>query len=240
MQTNASLFAKLNPVIKGSGLFLIMFALIATTDWVKTLVFLGLAIGLLLISGWGPFDFLKRLAPYSLLFLLTFWMMAAFGKGTNTLWSFGWFHVTSESVAHGWLLALRMLTFVCLSLAFVTTTDATRFVMSLIHQAKISPRFAYGFLAGIRFLPQLVEEVRVLRQVRMIRNVHSRFPGDAFLSIGLPLFSRSIQRAERMAIAIEARHFSADRTYYEVPVVQRQDIIYLVVILLFISLVFWL
>ncbi|MCY1691081.1 energy-coupling factor transporter transmembrane component T [Exiguobacterium sp. SL14] len=240
MQTNASLFAKLNPVIKGSGLFLIMFALIATTDWVKTLVFLGLAFGLLLLSGWGPFDFLKRLAPYSLLFLLTFWMMAAFGKGTNTLWSFGWFHVTSESVAHGWLLALRMLTFVCLSLAFVTTTDATRFVMSLIHQAKISPRFAYGFLAGIRFLPQLVEEVRVLRQVRMIRNVHSRFPGDAFLSIGLPLFSRSIQRAERMAIAIEARHFSAERTYYEVPVVQRQDIIYLVVIFLFISLVFWL
>ncbi len=240
MQTNVSPFAKLNPVIKGSGLFLIMFALIATNDWVKTLVFLSFAIALLLLSGWGPFDFLKRLAPYSLLFLLTFWMMAAFGKGTNTLWSFGWFHVTLESVAHGWLLALRMATFVCLSLAFVTTTDATRFVMSLIHQAKLSPRFAYGFLAGIRFLPQLVEEVRVLRQVRMIRNVYSRFPGDGFLSIGLPLFSRSIQRAERMAIALEARHFSAERTYYEVPVVQRQDIIYLVVILLFISLVFWL
>jgi len=240
MQTNVSPFAKLNPVIKGSGLFLIMFALIATTDWIKTLIFLSFAIALLFLSGWSPFDFLKRLAPYSLLFLLTFWMMAAFGKGTNTLWSFGWFHVTSESVAHGWLLALRMLTFVCLSLAFVTTTDATRFVMSLIHQAKLSPRFAYGFLAGIRFLPQLIEEVRVLRQVRMIRNVHSRFPGDAFLSIGLPLFSRSIQRAERMAIAMEARHFSAERTYYEVPVVQRQDIVYLVVILLFISLVFWL
>lgn len=240
MQTNVSPFAKLNPVIKGSGLFLIMFALIATTDWIKTLIFLSFAIVLLLLSGWGPVDFLKRLAPYSLLFLLTFWMMAAFGKGTNTLWAFGWFHVTSESVAHGWLLALRMLTFVCLSLAFVTTTDATRFVMSLIHQAKLSPRFAYGFLAGIRFLPQLIEEVRVLRQVRMIRNVHSRFPGDAFLSIGLPLFSRSIQRAERMAIAMEARHFSAERTYYEVPVVQSQDIVYLVVILLFISLVFWL
>lgn len=238
MQTNASLFAKLNPVIKGSGLFLIMFALIATTDWVKTLVFLGLAIGLLLLSGWGPIDFLKRLAPYSLLFVLTFWMMAAFGKGTDTIWSFGWFHVTTESTMHGWLLALRMATFVCLSLAFVTTTDATQFVMSLIHQTKLSPRFAYGFLAGIRFLPQLIEEVRVLRQVRMIRNVHSRFPGDAFLSIGLPLFTRSIQRAERMAIAMEARHFSAERTYYEIPEVSRRDIMYLLAIVSFICLIF--
>ena len=238
MQTNASLFAKLNPVIKGSGLFLMMFALIATTDWGKTLVFLGLAIGILLLSGWGPVDFLKRLAPYSLLFLLTFWMMAAFGKGTDVLWSFGWFRITSESVSHGWLLALRMATFVCLSLAFVTTTDATRFVISLIHQAKVSPRFAYGFLAGIRFLPQLVEEVRVLRQVRMIRNVHSRFPGDAFLSIGLPLFTRSIQRAERMAIALEARRFSAERTYYEVPVVSRRDVLYLAAMVCCISLVF--
>ena len=238
MQTNASPFAKLNPVIKGSGLFLMMFALIATTDWVKTSLFLGLAVGLLLLSGWHPVDFLKRLAPYSLLFLLTFWMMAAFGKGTHVIWSFGWFRVTSESVNHGWLLALRMATFVCLSFSFVTTTDATRFVMSLIHQAKLSPRFAYGFLAGIRFLPQLVEEIRVLRQVRMIRHVHSRFPGDTFLSIGLPLFTRSIQRAERMAIALEARQFSPERTYYEVPVVSRWDVLYLAAIVCSICLVF--
>nr|WP_251027435.1 MULTISPECIES: energy-coupling factor transporter transmembrane component T [unclassified Exiguobacterium] len=203
-----------------------MFLLITTSSLRVTLALLLLALVGLVRSGWPLTTLIRRLAPYSLLFLLTFWMMAAFGKGSTELWTFGWFRITEESLDHAWLIAIRMLAFVFLSLTFVATTDPTRFVMSLIHQCRLPVRLAYGFLAGIRFIPIFRQAIRTIRQARRVRQQRSIWPWETFFDISLPLFTTSIIRSEQIAIAMEARQFQANRTYYVRPVVTRFDLLF--------------
>nr|WP_251137045.1 energy-coupling factor transporter transmembrane component T [Exiguobacterium sp. s193] len=200
-----------------------MVLLIAAPTLRETIALLALAAIGLGCSGWSLLTLGKRVAPYLILFLLTFWMMAAFGKGSTELWSFGWFRVTEESISHAWLIATRMLAFVFLSLTFIATTDQTRFVMSLIHQCRLPDRLAYGFLAGIRFIPIFQQEIRTIRQARQVRQQQSIWPWQTFFAISLPLFTNSIIRSEQIAIAMEARGFRAERTYYVRPVVTQQD-----------------
>lgn len=227
MQENVSPLARINPAIKLGALFYVMVLLIAAPTLRETIALLALAAIGLGCSGWSVLTLGKRIAPYLILFLLTFWMMAAFGKGSTELWSFGWFRVTEESIAHAWLIAVRMLAFVFLSLTFIATTDQTRFVMSLIHQCRLPDRLAYGFLAGIRFIPIFQQEIRTIRQARQVRQQHSIWPWQTFFAISLPLFTNSIIRSEKIAIAMEARGFRAERTYYVHPVVTQQDRLFL-------------
>ncbi|MDI3236222.1 energy-coupling factor transporter transmembrane component T [Exiguobacterium antarcticum] len=226
MQENKSLLTRINPSVKLGTLLYVMFLLITTSSLRVTLALLLLALVGLVHSGWPLTTLIRRLAPYSLLFLLTFWMMAAFGKGSTELWTFGWFRITEESLDHAWLIAIRMLAFVFLSLTFVATTDPIRFVMSLIHQCRLPVRLAYGFLAGIRFIPIFRQAIRTIRQARRVRQQRSIWPWETFFDISLPLFTTSIIRSEQIAIAMEARQFQANRTYYVRPVVTRFDLLF--------------
>lgn len=227
MQENDSLLARVNPAVKLGTLVYVMLLLISTSRLPVTFALLLFAAVGVACSGWRLSILLLRLIPYSLLFLLTFWMMAAFGKGETELWAFGWFRITEESLAHAWLVATRMFAFVLLSITFVATTDPIRFVMSLIHQCRLPVRLAYGFLAGLRFIPIFRQAIRTIRQARRIRQQRSIWPWQTFFAISLPLFTTSIIRSERIAIAMEARQFRVDRTYYIRPVVTRSDLVFL-------------
>lgn len=236
MQENDSPLARINPALKLGALLYVMVLLIAAPTLRETIALLLLAAVGLGCSGWSLLTLAKRVSPYLVLFLLTFWMMAAFGKGSTEVWSFGWFRVTEESIGHAWLIALRMLAFVFFSLTFIATTDQTRFVMSLIHQCRLPDRLAYGFLAGIRFIPIFQQEIRTIRQARRVRQQHSIWPWQTFFAISLPLFTNSIIRSEQIAIAMEARRFQAERTYYVRPVVTRHDQVFFALVCLVASL----
>lgn len=227
MQENHSWLAQINPSVKLATLVYVMLLLILTSRLEVTFALLILSAVGVCCSGWQLSTLLIRLVPYGVLFLLTFWMMAAFGKGETELWAFGWFRITEESLAHAWLVATRMLAFVLLSVTFVATTDATRFVMSLIHQCRLPVRLAYGFLAGLRFIPIFRQSIRTIRQARRVRQQRSLWPWQTFFDISLPLFTTSILRSEQIAIAMEARQFRINRTYYVEPVVTRGDLAFL-------------
>ena len=64
------------------------------------------------------FVFIKKVMSLFWIFILIFWMMAAFGKGQETTWQWAWFHVTQESINHGLTIAFRMLAFVTYGLLF--------------------------------------------------------------------------------------------------------------------------
>lgn len=173
---------------------------------------------------------LKRLLPYVGFFLLVFWMMAAFGEGERTVWKWAWFNMTEESMNHGMTIALRMLGFVTYGLLFTSTTDLTLFIMSLIHQCRLSPKWAYGLLAGFRFIPLFQSELSQMKTAYKIRGYRPRNSWKAFLSYSFPLFTQGIRKAERIAIAMEARGFTGtkDRTYYQMTSVEAKDVVYMV------------
>ncbi|MCY8088338.1 energy-coupling factor transporter transmembrane protein EcfT [Bacillus sonorensis] len=229
MKSNHSYLSTLNPAGKLFTHLLVMCMLMAVSNpeatffiWLLA-VFIGIVFG-----GWTLAYLLKRLLPYFIFFILVCWMMAAFGKGEETLWEWAWFHVTTESLTNGLTIALRMLGFVTYGLLFTSTTDLIKFIMSLIHQCRLSPKWAYGLLAGFRFVPLFQSELSQMKAAHKIRGYKQKNSWKAFIRYSLPLFSQGIRKSERIAIAMEARGFTGtrNRTYYQTTRLEVKDIIY--------------
>ena len=89
-----------------------------------------------------------------------------------------------------------------------------------MQQFKMPPKYAYSFIASIRLLPYIVEELHTRANALKVRGVtYSRGIKGAyerFRDFSVPLISQSIRRAQRIAVAMEAKSFqmSAKRTYY--------------------------
>ncbi|WP_110926272.1 energy-coupling factor transporter transmembrane component T family protein [Bacillus massiliglaciei] len=230
MKANDSLLSSLNPSCKLLAHFLAMFLLMTITNPAGTFFvwLLAVCIGLFL-GGWNLSYLLKRLVPYLIFFVLIFWMMAAFGEGKETIWQWAWFRITEESMNNGLTIALRMLGFVTFGLLFTSTTDLTQFIMSLIHQCRLSPKWAYGLLAGFRFIPLFQSELSQMKAAHKIRGYKQKNSWKAFMRYALPLFTQGIRKSERIAVAIEARGFtgSRNRTYYQTTKVLPKDFVYL-------------
>lgn len=226
MKSNHSWLSTLNPTIKLVAHLLVMCVLMTITDPKITLSIwlLALVIGLTL-GGWRIPYLIKRLLPYTIFFVMIFWMMAAFGKGEHTLWQWGWFHITAESLNNGLMIALRMLGFVTYGLLFTSTTDLTAMIMSLVHQCKMSPKWAYGLLAGFRFIPLFQTELMQMKSAHKIRGYKQKNSWKSFMRYALPLFTQGIRKSERIAIAMEARGFTGtrQRTYYLTPQLTGRD-----------------
>ncbi|MGG3450511.1 energy-coupling factor transporter transmembrane component T [Domibacillus aminovorans] len=226
MKANDSFLATLNPSCKLFSHFLVMFLLMAISNpKVTFLIWLvAILIGIFL-GGWRITYLLKRLFPYLGFFILVFWMMAAFGEGEETIWKWAWFHITEESMNHGLTISLRMLGFVTYGLLFTSTTDLTLFIMSLIHQCKLSPKWAYGLLAGFRFIPLFQSELSQMKTAHKVRGYKQKNRWKAFMRYSLPLFTQGIRKSERIAIAMEARGFTGtrDRTYYQTTKIATKD-----------------
>jgi energy-coupling factor transport system permease protein len=235
MKANDSFLTGLNPSMKLLSHLLVMFLLMAISNPKVTFLIWVIAVLIgVFLGGWRINFLLKALLPYLGFFILVFWMMAAFGEGEETIWKWAWFHITVESMNHGLTIAFRMLGFVTYGLLFTSTTDLTLFIMSLIHQCKLSPKWAYGLLAGFRFIPLFQSELDQMKIAHKVRGYKQKNSWKAFMRYSLPLFTQGIRKSERIAIAMEARGFTGnrDRTYYHTPKILIKDLAYLLSLLI--------
>lgn len=151
--------------------------------------------------------------------------IAALGIGlSNTLFSaangdplatdlarIGPVRVTVEAAIGGLGLAARVVAIASVGAVFTLTTDSTRLADSLVQQARVSPRFAYGALAAYQAIPRFGQDLTALRQARRVRGLRGGWhPG---LLVGVLVLA--IRHGDRMALAMDARAFgSAPRTFY--------------------------
>lgn len=122
-------------------------------------------------------------------------------------------------------LATRLLAYAGFGVLFALSTDGEDFVSSLMHQLRLPPKFAYGVLAAVHLMPNMVTEFGNVRLAYRTRGIKT----NAF-SIG-PLFTmlvNSIRWSESVAMAMESKGFcgEADRTYYNVPHVHWYDFLW--------------
>ena len=168
------------------------------------------------IGGIKPSVLLRAVAPL--------WIAAA-GIGTfNTLFSasngdpaateffvIGPVRLTVDAVSHGVALALRVVAIGCVGAVFALTTDPTRLADSLVQQARVPERFAYGALAAYGAIPRFGEDLATLRQARRIRGLG----GSWHPRLLLGLLVLAIRHGDRMAVSMDARAFgSGPRTRY--------------------------
>jgi len=119
-------------------------------------------------------------------------------------------------------LATRLLAYAGLGILFALSTDGEYFISSLMHQCRLSPKFAYGVLAAFHLLPGMIREFRSVRTAFAVRGIRA-----GALSIR-PIFTmlvNSVRWSESVAMAMESKGFcgEAPRSYYTVPRVRWTD-----------------
>jgi energy-coupling factor transport system permease protein len=137
---------------------------------------------------------------------------AANGDPTATeLIVIGPIRIATDAAVGGVAIACRVIAIVSVGAVFSLTTDPTRLVDSLVQQARVSPRFAYGALAAYGAIPRFGEDLATLRQARRVRGLRGGWhPG---MLIGVLVLA--IRHGDRMALAMDARAFgSGPRTFY--------------------------
>lgn len=142
------------------------------------------------------------------------------GKAVTVLWERGSLRMTAEGLRVGISLTIRMMAIVTCSMIFVTTTDPTDFVLSLIQHAHFPFRLGYGILVAYRFLPLWRTELDIIRSAHRIRGVGERttFKGrwEQLRRYAVPLLASAIRKSERVSSAMDSKAFGAlpKRTYY--------------------------
>lgn len=228
---------RLNPSVKALTSVFIILLLAFIFDPVTPLLYCLWTIFITLLFGKVS---LKRWILYFLpFFILAFgflWTTMAFAKeaASSEMVSILWWSIPEETVLVAVALSFRVLSFASLSLLFILTTDKTEFILSLMQQLKLSPKLAYGILAGYRFLPLMKDELFMIHSAHRIRGVNRaktvREYFQQFKRYSIPLLAGAIRKAERTAIAMESKGFTGDRnrTYFKRMKVSGSDWLFLV------------
>lgn len=240
----------INPTIKAIAVLIPGIILSFAFDIVTPLIFLMyIWILTLFFAKISLKKWLLFFIPLSLFAIGLAWMTMLYtDEAYNTgpvIFQFLWFEITSGSFQVGISLALRSLCFISLSLLFALTTDPTDFMLSLMQQAKLSPKLTYGILAGYRFLPTFKTELSLIRQAHQIRGVHRtkglRQKWQHNKQYVIPLLANSIRKAERVAVAMESKGFTGERnrTFYRQLIISKKDWIFLATMFIALCLAFY-
>ncbi|NGP88605.1 energy-coupling factor transporter transmembrane component T family protein [Fodinibius halophilus] len=221
---------RINPALK---LVLLMGGIIAVLfiHNVNVMIPLVAALaGMLLIGSGQPIGrVLLFMLPFLFVFVSTGSSMILFGKGETLWWQWGPAVISRESFYRGVHIGLRALSFGLIGLLFALTTRPVLLFYSLMQQFRLPPRYAYGFMASLRLLPLILEEFKTLQKAYKVRGVDSVKGWKGWWQklrlYAIPLLAQSIRRAQRIAVAMEARRFnkSIQRTYYYRPGFSSED-----------------
>ncbi len=221
-----SFLHRLNPLTKLAYAVLMIVVLTLIVDPITPLI--ALVLTLLVVSLLGrvrPLDLLRTLLPFAVLSFGLIWTTMAFyvagpSSHPHPILTVGPIVLSDQGIAYGLVIFFRTLGFFAASLLFVLTTDPTDLVQALIQQLHVSYRFGYGAHAAYRFVPLFEGELATIRAAHRVRGVGTGGGPIAhvreFAGYLVPLLAGGVRKAERVALAMDARGFGAyhDRTFY--------------------------
>ena len=215
---------KINPFIKVGTILVCGILMALTSSWKLNLaVLIAALLALLLLSNCKLSSLVKTFVPVILLAGAVFVSGMSYGKSAAQSASI--YDVASMDSAL--LLSTRILAYVGMGMVFALSTDQKEFIMSLMHQAHIKPKFAYGVLAAVNLIPTLRRE---WDEVNLAYRARKKRTG--LLPIG-PLFNtlvNGIRWSENVAMAMESKGFDGDgsRTFAITTRVRAGDICFAV------------
>lgn len=215
---------KINPFIKVVTILVCGILMALTSSWKLNLaVLIAALLALLLLSNCKLSSLVKTFVPVILLAGAVFVSGMSYGKSAAQSASI--YDVASMDSAL--LLSTRILAYVGMGMVFALSTDQKEFIMSLMHQAHVKPKFAYGVLAAVNLIPTLRRE---WDEVNLAYRARKKRTG--LLPIG-PLFNtlvNGIRWSENVAMAMESKGFDGDgsRTFAITTRVRAEDICFAV------------
>lgn len=202
-----------NPVAKLVAAALPGLVLVLTLDAVTPAVVLALTLLAVPASGVPASLLLRRAWPL---------LVAAGGVGLVNalvgtqagplLLALGPLEVTRPDALTALGISLRVLGVALPGVLVLAATDPVDLADSLVQQARLPARLAYGVLAALRLLPLLSADWASLARARRARGLQAEGPLDAvrlFAGQVLGLLVVALRRATRVAEAMDARGFAA-------------------------------
>lgn len=187
-------------------------------------------------------DTLAALMAAELLLLLAAGQLVKNRKAVLMLGVFAFFLGLIEYIGGGpveecVVAALRMMDMTLLFIYLLGTTRLQDLTAAMVQQLKIPYEYAFMFTAGLRFIPDFIEENRAVAEAQACRGL--AMEGNFFkkvhryMSIVRPLMLRSLGRSETMALSLELRGFGgARRTFMESVAPKGMDYLFFVLMAL--------
>lgn len=193
------------------------------------------AFALVLLERKSPFTVLALMLPFALFgfgFLTTSIFFRAESDFAQRMAEEAPF--ASEAFSAGLVLFLRTIACGMVSALFALTTDAGQLIKALMVEWRLSPRVGYSLFSVLQLVPDLAAEAQQIRLARAMKRGKPprRIPGPAeTISLLIPLLAYAIRRANRAAIAMEARGLATDvpRTVTGAPRFGRGDALFIVI-----------
>lgn len=180
-------------------------------------------------------------APFIMVFISSASSLILFGRGETIWWTWGLIKISEESFYHGLLVGFKTLCFGTLGMVFALTTQPVLFFYAMMQQLRLPAKYAYSFIASIRMFPMVFDDfhnrtnalkVRGTRYSKGVRGAYERMSLYA-----VPLLAQSIRRAQRVAVAMEAKRFqiASTRTYFYITRYTRTDAIFAAAMLILLA-----
>jgi energy-coupling factor transport system permease protein len=212
-----SVLGRVSPVVKLGIALVWLIGLATTTAIVPPLALAAIALAAGVALGAVPVPVLARtLAPLAIAALgiglsNTIFAAANLDPDATELVRIGPLRITVEGLLGGLAMAARVTAIASLGAVVTLTTDSTRLADSLVQQARLSPRFAYGALAAYQAIPRFSDDLATLRQARRIRGLRGAW--HPRLLLGMLILA--IRHGDRLALAMDARGFGhGPRSWY--------------------------
>lgn len=121
-------------------------------------------------------------------------------------------HLGAAALGAGLAVALRLVAIALVSLLVIAPSDSTRLADSLVQQWHAPERFAFGTLAALRIAPLLAADWNATGAARRLRGLEPRGLRQRIETTSgrlLVLLATAVRRAERTALAMDARAFDS-------------------------------
>jgi energy-coupling factor transporter transmembrane protein EcfT len=199
-------------------IFLVLISLASLKANAPALFVLNLVLlAVLLHAGVTLKSAIKTLRYVFVLLTFVFIARALFTPGSVVI-KFMIISVTREGIYDGAIVCWRLLIVIMIGLAFISTTRPSEIKAAVEWFLKPLPfipakRVATMMSLIVRFIPVILDQAKETADAQRARGVENRKnPVYRLVKLGIPLMRRTFERADKLAVAMEARCYSENRT----------------------------
>ncbi|WP_136605324.1 energy-coupling factor transporter transmembrane component T family protein [Paenibacillus dokdonensis] len=231
-----SIFHRLDPRTKIISITMMMLSFLMLETSLSYLIATIFVIGFLMISKIPARVIWRGLKPILLILMFTFLYHVIFTKGT-VIWSWLFVEISEEGLQNGTRFVWRIILLVLLASLLTLTTKPLTLAYGL--EKLLSPlsklhvpveQFSLMIVIAIRFIPTIVQELERILLAQKARGFDMTTLPLAkrmlsYIPILVPLLFTTIQRAEQLTYAIDARAYGngKGRTSYKQLKFQKMD-----------------
>lgn len=232
-----SLLHQLDPRTKLLGMLLVMLGVMSLRSLGQYVVITVFVVFVVLMSKVSWISYWQMLRPLRLILFFTFLYNIMATPGTHTIWTWSWITLTQEGIWAGVSVTWRLVLLIVAASILTLTTKPLVLARGL--ESLLSPlsrlrvpisQISLMVVIAIRFIPTIMEELERIILAQKARGYDLaavRMPRRllAYIPIVIPLFMTTIQRAEQLTMAIEARAFGngQDRSTFRLLTLRAQD-----------------